>query len=353
MGYRPPLVRQFGWGTAFDKANCTAASVVMTVLKMTEGTYPVCKIDGNKLSPPEVRKHQKDMEAGIGLDDADLALNTGFDLDVEYRLNEKLTTFYARIEKGEGAAVQGDYDRVPASWTDPKDGKKWPLSCQTTFDGGHAVYVNSISDTIASVRMIEIGDPLCYTYRWWPEPIFRAYAEKWSGAGEIGAMYSTKVTAPPAPVEGEPMIVGDIIRKSNWEVPLPKGTEVFKTPGGVRLTAYSTDVNADYFGKDAASGWMMVEVQTTRAHNDGKPHNVLGYVKPDAGTARMRAPEPDLTKEVEALTGSLNALKTQMAATATERDQLKAKVAGTSQIIQKAVDAIKTALDTLVAQFRA
>ena len=167
--YRPHHVHQLGWGSILDGENCTMASACIALDRHTEGAKTA--------NPPEMRMHQNDQTGGTDLNDAAVAWASGFGESLNVEWNTSWASFVSMVNGGRGAILQGTYSLITDEY-----------SSQTSFDGGHAMYINEFNETGYAL----VYDPLAAGSRWMPADMLRDYAEDFGG-GSCNAAY-TKVT---------------------------------------------------------------------------------------------------------------------------------------------------------------
>jgi hypothetical protein len=168
--YRPKLLRELGWGTRLDGSNCTMASAAMALDRHTEGAKTA--------TPPEMRACQDDQVGGTDLNDAAVAWSRCYSETLDVDSGISWSTFRSKLNAGRGAILQGMYSKISNTF-----------SCQPSFNGGHAMYVNeqrSDGDYL-------VYDPLCYSPRWIPESMLRDYAESLTGVNNVFAGF-TRIT---------------------------------------------------------------------------------------------------------------------------------------------------------------
>jgi len=158
--YRPRHVRQLGWGSSLDGENCTMASACIALDRHTEGA--------KTCTPPRMRSLQDDQTGGTDLNDAAVAWSRGFSETLDVHWGTSWSAFVSMINGGRGGILQGTYSRITAQY-----------SSQTSFDGGHAMYINEFrADGYALVY-----DPLASAPKWMPASMLQSYAEAFGGGG--------------------------------------------------------------------------------------------------------------------------------------------------------------------------
>lgn len=142
--------------TYLDWYNCTMSSGAMALDFHTQGK--VQKWGG------ELRKLSGDASGGTSITDLMNAWNRlGYTLTD--RRGKTWNDLIADLKNGKGVVLQGDYDVLIGDDT-----------CQGTFEGDHAIYLNP--EFININGSILVGDPLCQKYKWITVPVLKRYAEK-------------------------------------------------------------------------------------------------------------------------------------------------------------------------------
>lgn len=319
--YRPKFRPQ--WPdptTTLDWTNCTMSSGAMMLDFHTQGK--VQKWGG------ELRKLSGDTSGGTNLDNLKTAW-TKLGYTFIDRRGSTWAQVLADLKNGRGVVLQGDYDVLLGSH-----------SCQSSFDGDHAVYANPEINADGIV----VGDPLCGAFKRIPVSVLKAYTEK-LGRRVYGTTSPQKilfgvsrawpdpVTPVPVPPTGEEMIVGEgLTRASSHFVKVQNGDVVYKDPAcKVVLTTMSADAQPDFMGTVPGNTtcWA-IEIATGKIVA-GKMLPVIAYVKrSDVGAPTARSVSPTYTQaqldaavaaakaandaEVAALNGKVTSIKTKTAA---------------------------------------
>jgi hypothetical protein len=192
---RIPPITQFDGGP-FQGYNCT----------LTAGAMLARLVFGIVTSGSTLRTLQDDQDGGTGLDDLDTALWRGYGVNLPTGLL-KPATLKSLLQAGYGAAIQGDYSKIPRA-----------LRLQKDFLGGHAIYLDGYYPGNAARKIPEayyvidpIGRPRSgYEGDWWPASVVDDFATAWGG-GRIPAMWGF----PPGGVP--PVVVGPDV------LPIPHG----------------------------------------------------------------------------------------------------------------------------------
>lgn len=284
--YRPKFRPQYpDPTTTLDWSNCTMASGAMALDFHTQGK--VQKWGG------ELRKLQGDQVGGTDIGDLKTAWSKlGYTLTD--RRGKTWNDVLADLKAGRGVVLQGDYEVLTGG-----------NSCQTSFDGDHAIYLNPETFTATGVV---VGDPLCKAFKRIPVSVLKAYFEKLgkavygSTSPQKGLYAATRawpdpVAPTPAPA-GDEMIVGEgLVRTSNKFVALAQATPVYKDPACTQvLTTMSSAAQVDFMGTvpGNTTAWA-VEIATGKIV-DGKMLPVIAYVKrSQSGAPTARPVTPDLT----------------------------------------------------------
>lgn len=285
--YRPLFRPQYpDPTTTMDWSNCTMASGAMALDFHTLGK--VQKWGG------ELRKHQSDQTGGTDIGDLKQAW-AYYGYTLVDRRGKDWNQLVADLKSGRGVVLQGDYEVLTGA-----------DSCQTSFDGDHAIYLNP--QFYNGNLNVAVGDPLCKAFKQITMANLKKYAEK-LGRATYGTtspqkiLYATTaahpdpVVPPPAP-KGEEMIIGEnLVRTSDHFVKVAKGTVVYKDPAcTVQLTTMSEAADLDYMGTapDNTVCWA-VEIATGRIVS-GKMLPVIAYVKRAGNGAPTKRPvTPDNT----------------------------------------------------------
>lgn len=289
--YRPLFRPQYPDPTTTqDWTNCTMASGAMLLDFHTQGN--VQKWGG------ELRRLQSDQVGGTDIGDLKVAwYRLGFTLND--RRGRTWADVIVDLKSGRGVVLTGDYDVLLGRH-----------SCQGTFNGNHAVYLNPNS---FNTDGIVVGDPLCNAYKRIPISALKAYSEK-LGRSVYGSttpqkiMYATSRAWPdpivqptPTPVTTgeEDMIVGEgIVRTSSKFVAVKKGVSVYREPTcKTVLTTMSADAQVDFMGTvpGNTTAWA-VEIATGKIV-EGKLLPVIAYVKrSEVSAPEVRTAIPNFTK---------------------------------------------------------
>ncbi len=188
-------ITQFDGGP-FQGANCTLASGAMLV-RLGSGVVTTGSV---------LRTLQDDQDGGTGLGDLSIALWRGYGIHYPSGLIRP-DQLKSLLGAGYGAAVQGDYSKVPRA-----------LRLQKDFTGGHAIYLDGYYPGNAKRGIPEayyVIDPLGrpqsgYEGDWWPASVIDAFAGSFGG-GRVAAMWAF----PPGGVA--PDVVGPDV------LPIPSG----------------------------------------------------------------------------------------------------------------------------------
>ena len=186
--YRPRHQKQINSYDPYGKYNCTAYAAAVAVDRHTVGGIIVTgeAIRGASSEPlPQPRS------PGLNLAQATSAAFrlTRAVLTVRRTSFDTMTVYL----KNRGVILQGDYDQM-AQW-----------SCQTSFTGNHAVYLNNLNTGDVVIGDVTYGpgkcaltyDPLCASYKWEPLTVLRKYAEKFAASiGGKGVLCATTRITP-------------------------------------------------------------------------------------------------------------------------------------------------------------
>ncbi len=167
-------ITQFDGGP-FAGANCMLSSGAMLV-RLGFGVVTT----GSTL-----RTLQEDQDGGTGLNDLATALWRGYGLSLPSGLIRP-AQLKSLLAAGYGAAVQGDYSRIPRA-----------LRLQKDYLGGHAIYLDGYYPGDARRGIPEayyVIDPLGrpqagYEGDWWPASAVDAFAGAFAG-GRVAAMWA-------------------------------------------------------------------------------------------------------------------------------------------------------------------
>jgi hypothetical protein len=323
--YRPKFRPQYpDPTTTLDWSNCTMASGAMMLDFHTQGK--VQKWGG------ELRKLSGDTSGGTNIDNLKTAWSKlGYTL-----LDRRGSTWagvLADLKNGRGVVLQGDYDVLTGS-----------NSCQTSFDGDHAIYVNPEAPNSSGYV---VGDPLCGGWKRISASVLKAYVEKlgrrvYGTTSPQKVLYAASRAWPdpivaPAPITGDEMIVGEgLVRTSNKFVAVAQGTPVYKDPAcKTVLTTMSAAAKPDFMGTvPGFTAVWAIEIATGRIV-EGKMLPVICYVKKSqSGAPTVRPVEPTYTQaqldaavaaakaandaEVAALNGRITGIKSKVAANAAD-----------------------------------
>jgi len=187
--YRPKHQRQINPGDPYGKYNCTAYSAAIAVDRATLG--------GSRVTGEGIRANSSEPRPDPGSPGLDLSQATAaafrttrVDLTVRRATWASLT---ASLRAGRGAILQGDYDQMGS------------FSCQTSFRGNHAVYLNNLNTETVEIGGVEytagkaalMYDPLCTSYKWTPLTVLRKYGEKFAlSVGFSGVLFATTRITP-------------------------------------------------------------------------------------------------------------------------------------------------------------
>lgn len=141
--YLPLFVKQLD-GTQYQGLNCTCASGAMALDRETLGR--------STTNANRVRQLTGDKVGGTRLTQVDAALFKGWQVDLATFTPTTLATFDKRIDRGEGAVIQGASKATR--------GTKW--SASETFGGNHAWFCNERrrNSQVAGGWEYRIYDPL-------------------------------------------------------------------------------------------------------------------------------------------------------------------------------------------------
>jgi hypothetical protein len=178
--YKPQHKRQLGPGSGpTGKYDCTAWSAAMAIDRATLGGTDVT---GRQVRLASNEPYPDPDSPGLHLGQVvDVAFK--WHVDLENRSGAPWSAVLQALKAGRGVILQGDYDQLVG------------FSCQATFKGDHAVYVNHITGDDDLYWM----DPLC------PGPnanmkvtIARKYAEKFAKSRGVypGILFATTRRTP-------------------------------------------------------------------------------------------------------------------------------------------------------------
>lgn len=166
--YRPRHQRQIVSNDPYGGVNCAAYSCAMAIERATMG--------GTLITGQQVRALSNEPIP----DPSSPGLNIGQLVAVGRRLYVQIidkredddgwSEVIACLRAQRGVILQGDYDQMGT------------YSCQKSFRGDHAVYVNHLDTTGTKAWM---QDPLCATGKYVPLSVLKAYAEKLARAKGI------------------------------------------------------------------------------------------------------------------------------------------------------------------------
>lgn len=159
--YKPKHQRQLAPGTGpTGKYDCSAYSAAMAIDRATLG--------GTLVTGKQVRLASNEPipdpdSPGLNLPQV---VNVAFrwHVDLVNRTGAPWAAVMAALREGRGVILQGDADQLGTH------------TCQASFTGDHAVYVNHISGD----GDLYWQDPLCAAGKEIPEKVARAYAEKFA-----------------------------------------------------------------------------------------------------------------------------------------------------------------------------
>ena len=168
-------ITQFDGGP-LQGANCMMASGAM-LARLAYGIVTT----GSTL-----RSLQDDQEGGTGINDLATALWRGYGVAPPSGLITP-ASLKSLLAVGYGAAIQGDYSKIPVE-----------LRLQKDYTGGHAIYLDGYYPGNATRGIPEayyvidpIGRPkFGYQGDWWPASVVDAFATAWAGGGRIAAMWA-------------------------------------------------------------------------------------------------------------------------------------------------------------------
>ena len=171
---RIPPVTQFDGGP-FQGSNCMLASGAM-LSRLGYGIVTTGSI---------LRTLQDDTDGGTGLNDLATALYRGYGVTFDHGLIRP-DQLKALLAAGYGAAVPGDYSKVPRS-----------LRLQPDYTGGHGIYLDGYYAGDAAHGIppaYYVIDPLGrpasgYEGEWWPASVVDAFATSFGG-GRVAAMWA-------------------------------------------------------------------------------------------------------------------------------------------------------------------
>lgn len=332
--YRPKFRPQYpDPTTTLDWSNCTMASGAMALDFHTQGK--VQKWGG------ELRKLQGDQVGGTDIGDLSTAWSK-----LGYTLTDRRGKTWGDaivdLKNGRGVVLQGDYDIFRGA-----------DSCQSTFDGDHAIYLNP---EFFDGSTIAVGDPLCSGFKRITISELKEYAEKLGKKvyGDNRILYATTRAWPDPVVPPKPPVpvppAGDDMPA--FTAPL-KPTDV-KVKGKSWLYV-QPDFDADPKNVQiSADRWMPLVGKTATSAivsyvgSDGKNTGKTYYAKP-ADLIAERSPVVDCAQAVTAAVAAakapltlenttLKATNTKLVADVAARDAritaIKAKTAANNADIQ-------------------
>lgn len=124
----------------------------------------------------EMRARQNDQIGFTDINDAALAVERSpGNVALTVRWNDTYEHFKEWIVSGRGAVLLGEYYVIPDR-----------LSCQPSFNAGHAFFVNEFSVGLGYYCY----DPLCSGPKWYPEAMIKEYAARFARTGKASAAYT-------------------------------------------------------------------------------------------------------------------------------------------------------------------
>jgi hypothetical protein len=186
--YRPRHQRQINPGDPYGKYNCTAYSAAIAVDRATLGGS---RVTGEEIRAASSEPRPRPSSPGLNLPQATAAAFKATRVSLDVR-RTSWTSMLLYI-KNRGIILQGDYDQMGS------------FSCQTSFKGAHAVFLNNLNSDPVTIGGTEYGsgkaaltyDPLCTDYKWEPLTTLRKYAEKFTASlGYSGVLYATTRITP-------------------------------------------------------------------------------------------------------------------------------------------------------------
>lgn len=177
--YKPTHQRQIVAGDKYGGYNCTAYSAAMAIDRATMGgtlvTGKLIRQNSNEPVPDPA-------SPGLSLPQI---VNVAFKwhVELENRGGAPWTAFIKALKEGRGVVLQGDYDQLGSEY-----------SCQSSFKGNHAVYVNHVTGN----DELYWYDPLCSGPRNVPMATGKAYAEKFAKSINVspGILFATTRVTP-------------------------------------------------------------------------------------------------------------------------------------------------------------
>lgn len=173
--YRPRHERQIKPSDPFGRYNCGA---VATAIAIDRATLGGCMVNGD-----DVRAHTNEPipdPGSPGLNIGQLvwaAAKMGVELQ-EVR-GGTFETLLGRLRQTRGVILSGEGSALG------------PNTCQPGFVGAHAIFLNNLSTSGASIL---VYNPLCPNYRWLPVATVQRYAERF-GQLHGGLAYAyTRIT---------------------------------------------------------------------------------------------------------------------------------------------------------------
>lgn len=326
--YRPLFRPQYpDPTTTLDWLNCTMSSGAMALDFHTQGK--VQKWGG------ELRKLSGDTSGGTNIDNLSTAW-TKLGYTIIDRREKTWNDAIVDLKNGRGVVLQGDYDVLTGDDT-----------CQGTFDGDHAVYINP--QFYDNNTTLAVGDPLCKGFKRIRITVLKAYAEKLGRRvyGDNRILYATtrawpEVVTPPPPPPPPPATGEDM---PSFTAPLvPTNVQI----AGGQYIYVKPDFSANSGNVQiSADRWMPLVGKTATSSivsyvgSDGKNTGKTYYAKP----ASIKATKPIVTdcapaiaSAVATATAPLKAQVTSLTADVASRDAritaIKAKSAASNADIQ-------------------
>jgi hypothetical protein len=154
--YRPAPLHQINPDDPLGPYSCTAYSAAMALDRATMGGV---QVPGWLVRQRTGKNPNPD---GLTLQDVQKALET-WNVPLHIKTGSGWPNVLASLRSFEGVILQGHYPALTAAG----------FTCQASFKGNHAVYVNSL-DSLGTSGLTY--DPLCLVARWIPIAALQAYA---------------------------------------------------------------------------------------------------------------------------------------------------------------------------------
>lgn len=158
--YKPKHQRQIVSADKYGSVNCTAYSAAMAIDRATLGGV---RVTGATVRAASNEPIPDPASPGLNLPQI-VAVAFKWHVELVNRTGAPWSSLLAALREGRGLVLGGDYDQM-GTW-----------SCQASFRGDHAIYVNHISGD----GDLYVMDPLCASAREVPPATIKAYAEKFA-----------------------------------------------------------------------------------------------------------------------------------------------------------------------------